>query len=421
MRKRLLLGGVTLLVVAAGIGAAYVWSKWEAAQDVRGSSTEEFVTTEEVAPAPPPPPPDRSHQAVVWPMYRYDAARHGVSPWDHRPPFGRRWIFGARSLVEFPPAIAHGRLYFSNNVGVLFAVNAKTGRRAWRVKSGRCVASTPAVSDSTVFQAYLYEGACTKQPKRPDGEVVAYASGFGKVRWRKRIGASETSPLLVDGKLYVGDWNGKVWALDAASGDTLWTFQTKGKVKAALTLSGGHLYAASYDHHLYALDVRNGKPIWRAKVQPRLGKLGTFYSTPAAAYGRVYIGSTDRKVYSYGASSGKLRWSHKTGGFVYGSPTVWRKRVYVGSYDRHFYAFDAATGELVWKFKANGPISGSATVMGGRVYFSTLRGRTYGLDTRTGEELWRFNDGEYSPIVADSDRVYLVGLARIYALQPRDR
>ena len=420
--KRVAAAVVALLLVALGIGGAYVLQKRRAAEDVRGSSTEEFVTTEEVAPVPPPPPPpDQSHKEVVWPMYRYDAARHGVSPWEHRPPFTRRWVFGARALVEFPPAIAHGRLYFSNAAGVLFAVNAKTGRRAWRVKSGQCVASTPAVSENTVYQVYLYKGACSKRPKRPQGEVIAYASGFGKVRWRKRIGASETSPLLVDGKLYVGDWNGKIWAIDADSGDTLWTFQTKGQVKAALTLSGGRLYAASYDHYLYALDVRNGKLLWRAKAQPRLGKLGTFYSTPAAAYGRVYIGSTDRKVYSYGASTGKLRWSHRTGGFVYGSPAIWRKRVYVGSYDKHFYAFDAATGEIVWRFKANGPISGSATVMGGRVYFSTLRDRTYALDARTGKELWRFNDGEYSPIVADSDRVYLVGLARIYALQPRNR
>ena len=43
------------------------------------------------------------------------------------------------------------------------------------------------------------------------------------------------------------------------------------------------------------------------------------------------------------------------------------------------------------------------------------------LDARTGEELWTFEDGEYGGLVADPDRVYLVGLARVYALQPRDR
>ena len=52
--------------------------------------------------------------------------------------------------------------------------------------------------------------------------------------------------------------------------------------------------------------------MWKAKVQPRFGRSGTFYATPSVAYGRVYIGGTDGKVYSFGAASGKLRWSQST-------------------------------------------------------------------------------------------------------------
>src|SRR5207245_8111715 len=69
-------------------------------------------------------------------------------------------------------------------------------------------------------------------------------------------------------------------------------------------------------------------------------------ATPAAAYGRVYIGATDGKVYSLGAATGKLRWSQSTGGYVYSSAAVWRRRVYAGSYNGTFYCLDAATGEI---------------------------------------------------------------------------
>jgi outer membrane protein assembly factor BamB len=159
--------------------------------------------------------------------------------------------------------------------------------------------------------------------------------------------------------------------------------------------------------------------VWRASGQPRLFGNGRFYSTPAAAYGRVYIGSTDGKVYSYGATSGKLRWSHSTAGFVYGSPAIWHQLVLIGSYDHTFYALDAATGDLRWRFKANGPISGSGTVIDGVVYFATLKGRTYALNARTGQQLWTFPDGRYTPIVADKQHLYLVGYARLYAFAPR--
>ena len=72
-----------------------------------------------------------------------------------------------------------------------------------------------------------------------------------------------------------------------------------------------------------------------------------------------------------------------------------------------------------WRFRANGPISGSATVVRGIVYFSTLKERTYGLDARTGRLVWQFPDGKYAPVVADPDRVYLVGYHRVYALDER--
>jgi outer membrane protein assembly factor BamB len=172
--------------------------------------------------------------------------------------------------------------------------------------------------------------------------------------------------------------------------------------------------------HLRPRRAQRPSPL-RSAAQPRLGARGAFYSTPAIAYGRVYIGSTDGKVYSFGAASGKLRWSRSTGGYVYASPAVWRGLVLVGSYDHRFYAFDAATGETRWTFAANGPISGAASVIDGVVYFSTFADRTYALAAETGRLLWSWPDGHYSPAVADESRLYVVGLGRLYGMVSKRR
>ncbi len=417
MRKRLLAAAIALVLLAGGIAAGYVLYKRDRAADVRGSSTEEFVTTEEEE-EPLPPPPEREKLEVVWPLNGYDAERQRVGPFLLRPPFRRVWTFRARQLLEFPPTIAYGRLYFTNNSGVMFAVNAKTGKRAWKIPIGRCVAASPAVADGTVYQSFLNRPPCNAKakPGRLEGEVIAFAAGFGKIRWRTKIGPTESSPLVVDGFVYVGDWRGRVYALDAATGRVRWTFQGKGRIKSGIARSGDRLYVGTYDGYLYALSAKTGKAIWRTRTQDRLGGRGYLYSTPTVAYGRVYIGSTDHKVYSFGAASGKLRWSKGTGGYVYGSPAVWRKTVYVGSYSGRFYALDAATGDVRWRFRANGDISGSATVIAGVVYFSTFKDRTYALDARTGRELWTFADGKYAGVVADRERLYLVGHARVYGM-----
>lgn len=412
--KRSLLASGAAVVIAVGLVGGYVLYRHHQRRNVHGSPTVEFVTTEAARARTP-----AELSEVPWPMYGYDEERlRFAAGIDLRPPFRRLWTFHAQSLLEFPPAVGYRRLYFANNAGVFLAVSAKTGQRAWRYVSHRCVAASPAVADGLVYMTFLNRPPCNAS-NGADGEVVAFKAGGGQIAWRRRIGPSETSPLVANGLVYVGDWRGKVYAFDAKTGRLRWSFQTHGRVKGGPALGGRRLYVGSYDGHLYALDARTGRLLWRASGQGGFFGSGTFYATPAVAYGRVYAGSTDGKVYSYGAASGRLRWSRGTGGYVYASPAVWRERVLVGSYSGWFYSLDAATGDVQWRFQANGPISGSATVLKGIVYFATLKRRTYALDARTGRVVWSFPDGKYSPVVADRRRLYLVGYARIYGMVER--
>lgn len=417
MKRRLLAGAAVVLLALVGAGVAYYLHIEHASRNIKGSSTVEFSTV-----ATPPPAP--KEPGVAWPTYGYDAERlRYLNGSTLAPPFRRAWTFHARNLVEFPPTVAYGRLFLANNEGVLFAVGASNGRKAWDYVSHRCVAASPAVDRHVVFEAFMNAPPCNRPPSSNlTGEVVAFAVGTGSVIWRHVIGPSESSPVVVGATVFVGDWNGRVWALRRRTGKVRWVTKLRGQVKGGVAISGDRLYVGDYSGHVYALSATSGKILWQASSQPRLGNTGTFYATPAVAYGRVYVGATDGKMYSYGATSGKLRWSHGTGGYVYSSAAVWRDRVFVGSYSHTFFCFDAATGAVRWQFKANGPISGSPTVIAGRVYFATLNGRTYGLDARTGSLDWTFPDGKYSPVVADSARIYLVGYAKVYGLdEARDR
>jgi outer membrane protein assembly factor BamB len=411
MKKVTAVAAVALLLVL-GSAVGYVLYKWHEGRNIRGSSTQEFVTT--------PIRPRQKPAGVVWPMYGYDGQRvRAVSGFGVKPPFRELWRFRAKALLEFPPAVAYGRLFVANNPGVLYALDAGSGRVRWRYNARRCTAASPAVAKRIVYETFLNRPPCNAEGSDLDGQIVALDTSTGKVRWRRTIGPSESSPLVARGAVYVGDWRGKVYAINARTGRTLWTFSTDGKVKGGVAISGQRLYIGSYDGHVYALNALTGRLIWRASAQARLGPTGTFYATPAVAYDRVYIGSTDSKVYSFGASTGRLHWSYGTGGYVYSSPAVWRLRVYIGSVDGHLYCFDAATGRVRWRFEANGAISGSPTVIDGVVYFASLRGRTYALNARTGKLLWFFRDGQYTPVVAGTKRLYLVGHTRVYAFAPK--
>jgi outer membrane protein assembly factor BamB len=401
-----------LAILGVGAIAAYVIEKRYEARDIVGSSTEEFVASE-----PEERPPARPDEEV-WPFFGYDSERRKAPAlFRQRPPYRAVWVFRGRALLEFPPVIAYKRAYVANNSGRLFAINVRTGKAKWSFLGRRCTASSPAVANGIVYQAFMIRLPCSARGGHgADGELVALNARTGKVRWRRRIGPSETSPVVAGGLVYVGDSRGYVYAFRARTGRTRWAFRAADAVKGGVAVSGHRLYVGAYGGRLYALDARSGRLLWRSSSQNRLGGRGNFYATPVAAHGRVYIGNTDGKMYSYGATSGHIRWSHQTGSYVYSSPAVWKQRVYAGSHDKNLYCFDAATGRVRWRFRANGKISGSPTVIDGLVYFSTVKGRTYALDARNARLRWRWPDGQYTAVVADRRRLYVVGYSKLYAL-----
>ena len=152
---------------------------------------------------------------------------------------------------------------------------------------------------------------------------------------------------------------------------------------------------------------------------------GQFYSTPAVAYGRVYIGNTDGRMYSFASANGKLAWTKGTGSYVYSSPAVaqvpgMKPTVYFGSYDGKFYAVDARSGKVRWSRNFGGKISGGATVIGDIVYFSNYGKKdTTGLGARTGRTVFHMGRGSFNPVISDGRTIFLTGYSSLYALRPK--
>jgi len=175
-----------------------------------------------------------------------------------------------------------------------------------------------------------------------------------------------------------GSESGDIFALDARTGKTDWTVHTGGAVKGALAYDRGTLFADNYAGEVWAVDAGNGKVKWTAHTQGG-GFLrgGGAYSTPAVAWGRVYLGGLDGRVYSYVEKTGELAWSHSTGAEVYSSPAVAKTphsppTVYIGSEDKHFYALDARTGAVRWDRSVGGIVLGSSSVVDETVYVSVI-------------------------------------------------
>lgn len=364
----------------------------------------------------------RSHRAFSWPLYGFDAARTHSAPLRLRPPFRTLWTLHADwSFIEFPPVLAAGRLFFGTNHGLVLAVEAASGRVTWHRQFGGCIAASPAIGKGIVYIGFMNPPPCRGSAP---SFLAALDARNGRTLWRFRAGVIESSPLLAGGRLYFGSWDHRVYALDGHTGRLEWSFSTGDRVKAGVALAGRTVYVGSYDGYLYALDARNGRLRWRAGG----GRLGALYATPSVARGRVFVGSTNGRVYAFSLSGNEL-WTVQTGSYVYSPAALAGTTAYVGSYDHRLYALAQATGRTRWWFDAGGPISGAPTVVDRLVYFSTCGScssyesnprarRTFALNAATGRLVWHFPDGEYSPVIGDQERLYLTGLTSLYGLAP---
>ena len=332
-----------------------------------------------------------------------------------KPPFRRVWALNGGKLIEFQPVLAGGRLFVLKNDGRALALSAETGRVRWRKRIGGLAASAPGAAGASVFFVVNrggYGGIAGAGPAK----VVAINRRTGRIRWAKRLsGASESSPLIIGGRVYVGSQNGTVYALSAKSGRIVWGYHAGGPVKGALAYARGRVFFGDYGGSVTALRAGSGSVAWRASGY------GQIYATPAVAFGRVYVGSKSGSVSALSASSGRRLWSVGTGGYVYAAPAVgavrgMRPAVFIGSYSGSFMALDARSGHVLWNHGGYGKISGAASIIGRVVYFSSLSARrTWALSAKTGRVLWSIGKGAFNPAISDGKRVYITGYGSQYA------
>lgn len=364
-----------------------------------------------------PAPPKQKPETFKWPIYGFTQDRSRFLDASIKPPFRKLWRFSkGHGLIEFQPVLANRVLYYVNNSGMAFAVDAKNGKQRWRRKVAKLNASSPAWNKGRIFIATLDPGA-----------IIALNAKNGHRIWRKRLPSrAESSPIVVNGVVYFGSENGTVYAYRAKDGRKVWTYHAGGAVKAGLAYSKGNLYFGDYAGAVTAVRAKNGSKVWSTGTSgASFGRSGHFYSTPAVAFGRVYIGNTDSFVYSFVASSGHLAWRHGTGGYVYAAPAVGSvprigPSVFIGSYDGNFYALDAKSGSVHWSHHDGGRISGAPTVVGKYVYYSSLGNHnTSGLDVRSGKKVWGFPHGAFNPVISDGKRLYLTTNSTLFGLIPK--
>jgi len=223
------------------------------------------------------------------------------------------------------------------------------------------------------------------------------------------------SPILYQGKVFIGSYDYNLYALDAINGSFVWKYPTEGGVVTRPAVYENEIFFGSEDGNLYVLNVRTGRLLWTYSTN------GPVRSSPRIAAELVVFGSDDHRLYVLSIPHSRALWTFSAADAIRSTPLIAQERIYVGCESGDFYCLDLR-GELKWRQQARRAITASPILVGQALYFPSLDGMLYAMEARTGWMLWRFRMAKGSITTpANAENLIFVGSAdgHLYAVDIR--
>jgi eukaryotic-like serine/threonine-protein kinase len=271
-----------------------------------------------------------SSPAVANGMVYFGSGDHNVYALDKKNG-DLKWKFTTGNVIHASPAIDGGTLYIGSWDRYLYALDAQTGSLRWKFETGddtEIYNQIGIASSAAVASGVVYFGC-------RDGHFYAVDAKTGVAKWKhdNHKGWVIASPAVQNGIVYFPTSDGtRFKALDAATGRLIFNIENKAISFSSPAIAKDIAYFGSSDGWLHAVDLKTGRTQSEFQTQgskqnsakyldaegkmnyaalypdmtldgviigmDRMFSLGSVISSPVAADGVVYFGSTDGNLYA---------------------------------------------------------------------------------------------------------------------------
>lgn len=257
------------------------------------------------------------------------------------------------------PIVAYGKVYSASRAGDVIAFDVVTGKKVWQAD----------LSDINKERSFW------------DSRVSALIAG---------------GPIAGLNKIFLGSESGKVFALDAETGELVWQADIKGEVITPPAIDSGILVVNSASGIMKAFNADTGEELWEIEQDvPALTLRGV--SAPVIASGGVVIGTGKGDVSVYILEKGQPGWATEVGEAtgstelervidVDSAPVVFGDKIYAISARGNLAAIELKTGRIIWKRQYSS--YRQIAVYRNDIYITNTRGHVYALNRLNGIERW---------------------------------
>ena len=221
-----------------------------------------------------------------------------------------------------------------------------------------------------------------------------------------------SSATVRDGKVYLGNKDGKLFCLELATGKKVWESSApKGSFEGAPGFAGDLVIAGSTDSTIYAWNAQTGLPVWKFETDGEVHAAVNVWTDPASKEQRVFVGSYDYKLYCLTAKDGKKVWDAETGYYINGGSAILDGRIVFGGCDAVLHVHDALTGKEIKQVEVGSYIGNNVALADGVAYVSHYGNHVGAYSLTDGKKLWEYGerDFEYYSAPAVFEKTIVVG------------
>jgi outer membrane protein assembly factor BamB len=245
------------------------------------------------------------------------------------------WEFDTEKDLISSPVAHDGLLFFGSGFfdfendtpieenAFFYCLNAATGKSLWSIPTHIDFTSTPIIYGNNVIISSR------------DGNMRCLDYKTGKNIWTVtlKIGVFWSSVVLSKDRLFVNVTDKSIISYDAKTGKQAWKYTSNDYVGQPC-VTDSRIYFADEKSELHCVDTETGKNVFKMPLPEKT------YSTPSIQPdGKLFIGCNDGFVYMVDVNLQKIVWQYQTQGEIYTTPSIANGKLFVTSTDGKVYCF----------------------------------------------------------------------------------
>ena len=219
-----------------------------------------------------------------------------------------------------------------------------------------------------------------------NGVVYALDAKTGNKIWSKKINSFDEKTWVNTGNdIVVVGWENETCALDVKDGNILWRNNNARLISSKPVFTDDLVIIGSREGKVFAIDIDSGDTLWQTDFG-----LSNVYVSYDKNNKKVIV-TAGGHCYSLYPNNGSIYWDFIADGFIEAPLEIVENTIYFGSSDTNVYAIDSTNGKLRWKQKTGWWIATTPTFDNGIIFVASMDHHLYAMNAENGEKLWSFN------------------------------